>query len=100
MAWSCFDFWQFELSLTPPYSNEHNIGCLSQVDSAKRRVNQLSNMIQVELRNNPAGIRVALQHFCMRQNSSHILIADLRYILRCVVLLNSLQVLKGRQCDT
>ncbi len=47
-------------------------------------------MIQVEFRNNPASIRVALKHFTVLQDSSHETITDMWHILLFVILLNSL----------
>ena len=62
-------------------------------------MNQFANMIHIEFRNYSARIRVQLKHFTMLQNSGHVLISDIWRVLLAVVLLNGLQILKGRLCD-
>ena len=62
-------------------------------------MNQFANMIQVELRNNSASIRVDLKHSTMLQNSGHEIITDMWHILLSVILLNGLHALKSGLCD-
>ena len=90
MIWLCFVLWQFELSLTSPDSDEHNLCGLPEVDNPKWRVNQFANMIQTEFWNDSASIGVGLKHSTMHQDSSHEIITDMWHILLSVILLNSL----------
>jgi len=56
-------------------------------------------MIHIEFRNYSAHIRGQFKHFTMLENRGHIFISHMWHILLSVVLLNGLQILKGRPCD-
>lgn len=86
----CCVSWYFQLPLTSPNPYQHNLIRLPEIDNPKWRVNQFANMVQVKFRNNPASIRMALEHFAMLQNSNDEFITDARHTLLFVILLNSL----------
>lgn len=59
-------------------------------------MDQFANMIHIEFRDYPAGIRVDQKQLTLLQYRDYIAITDMRDFLLSVVLLNSLQVLKSR----
>ena len=53
-------------------------------------MNQFTNIIQIELRDNTASVRMELKHLTMPEGGCHKISTDLRHTLRSVIFLNSL----------